>query len=963
MKTLIRLLLPACLAGGLYAAELVEYNFSDTPTPSKMDPDFVGASVTASDITEFGDPDGGGTSPELTNFSGASLNIKRNALNTSPMDFSSYLTFTVSALDTNQVIDAEELDVRFNQFSDDFSFMVFINAGEGFRLVAELGGAGNSNLVNSTQQLTLANVPATRAMTFRIECAHSAPGGAANTTLQLAEISLHGAVGEPAGFPDDSDALEMVLDGASTNLMFSWPGAQGNTYALETKTNLLVGGWEDAAAGILGNGGLCRATDTVERAQGFYRVAVTASNAPSYAYYDIRDYGAVLDDGLCDADAVQAAIDAADAGTWNGGTVYFPAGVTTLSKPVMMKTKVSLLGEGTPGVAGGSIIRAKDSPQLTCLLYGRDPEMRYLSIEHLTFDGNGLTFPWAIDFEDAINLRIANVRIENMVGGGISQIRSDGDPCWVNFYENIEIDIIGHAGIGFIHGDSDSFLTDLKITGADIGILEIDGGANRFRNVAVSNCINGLVIRDGANEKQANSIFDSLFVNNLENGMVISNTTVTQNGFIPLHRNVFSGNGQRDLYLKDTSCIAVHNNEFQSSLTNDAIYMDSGSVDSVTLVGNRFANASQTVAGVKSTAYENQFGLLSEDFYGLDPLDIGPPPIIPPNVLCDINVKEAPYNAVGNNNADDTIALQTALDNAPDGAIVYLPAGRYKITAPLQLKSAVTLLGEYSGTWISAHSNMSSMIRVDPAVGSLTNVLLSKLTLDGGSGNGFSVDTGVTMNNMAGCTLDRINVRSLTGTAILIPASGHGNVVRSCSVGAQDTQVQIEGSGNTIASVYGGGGSYYNELGGARCGIRIKGGARFNTIYTSHFDHTRATNSVAAIHFDDPTGPDQATVIRNSYFDLHYKGLFMDYDALANANVVFEGNMFRAVIGEGEYVNRNASQVYLHGNVCMDDFSTDYIRHETMNQDYIEVIGNLFKASRSYTLPGSHSVDAANTSE
>lgn len=953
-----------CLAGGIHAAQLLEYNFSDTPTPPRTDPDFVALSVTASDIAESGDPDGGGTSPELTNFSGASLNIKRNALNTSPMDFSDYLTFTVSAADTNEVIDAEYLEIRFNQFSDDFSFVVYVDAGKGFEWAAELGGSVNSNLVGTTQQLDLGGMPPANTLTFRVECAHATPGSAANTTLQFANIRLYGSVGEPVAPPAVTEgALAFELNTASNSFAFSWPGVQGNTYALETTTNLISGSWQDAAAGILGSGGLCRATDTVDRVQGFYRVAVTASNAPSYAYYDIRDYGAVLNDGICDADAVQAAINAADAGTWNGGTVYFPAGVTTLSKPVTVKQKVSLLGEGTSGVAGGSIIQAKDSPQLTCLLYGRDPETRYLSIEHLTFDGNGLTFPWIIDFEDAINLRIANVRIENIAGGGISQLRSDGDPVWVNFYENVVISIVDYAGIGFIHGDSDSFLTDITVTGADIGILEIDGGANRLRNVIVSNCINGLVIRDGANEKQANTIFDSLFVDNVENGMVISNTTVTLNGFIPVHRSVFSGNGQRDLYLQDTACIALYNNEFQSSLTNDAIYMDSGYVDSVTLVGNRFANTTQTVAGAKSTAYENKFGLAAGDFHGLDPLNIGPPPVIPPNVPCDINVKEAPYSAVGNNNADDTAALQAALDNAPDGTIVYLPAGRYKITAPLQIKSAVTLLGEYSGTWISAHANLDSMLCVDPSVGSLTNVLISKLTLDGGSTLGRSVDVGVKMNNMIGCTLDRINIRLLTGTAVLIPATGSGNIVRSCSIGAQDTQVQIEGSGNTIASVYGGGGSYYNELGGALCGIRIKGGARFNRVYSSHFDHTRATNNIAAIHFVDPTGPDQATIIRNCYFDLHYKGLFMDYNSLANANVVFEGNMFRAVLGDGETVNRNASQVYLRGNVCMDDFSTDYIRHETTNQDYIEVIGNVFKASRSYTLPGSHSVDAANTVE
>lgn len=45
------------------------------------------------------------------------------------------------------------------------------------------------------------------------------------------------------------------------------------------------------------------------------------------------------------------------------------------------------------------------------------------------------------------------------------------------------------------------------------------------------------------------------------------------------------------------------------------------------------------------------------------------------------NVRD--YGAVGDGTTDDTVAIQAAIDNAPEGGIVYLPAGRYKITDSL----------------------------------------------------------------------------------------------------------------------------------------------------------------------------------------------------------------------------------------------------------------------------------------
>ena len=49
-----------------------------------------------------------------------------------------------------------------------------------------------------------------------------------------------------------------------------------------------------------------------------------------------------------------------------------------------------------------------------------------------------------------------------------------------------------------------------------------------------------------------------------------------------------------------------------------------------------------------------------------------------------VNVKEAPYNAKGDSYADDTEALQKAID---EHEIVFLPKGYYRITKTLKLKT------------------------------------------------------------------------------------------------------------------------------------------------------------------------------------------------------------------------------------------------------------------------------------
>jgi len=61
------------------------------------------------------------------------------------------------------------------------------------------------------------------------------------------------------------------------------------------------------------------------------------------------------------------------------------------------------------------------------------------------------------------------------------------------------------------------------------------------------------------------------------------------------------------------------------------------------------------------------------------------------------NVRNSPYNATGNGTSDDTTALQNAISACASGQVVLVPAGTYRITAPIRVKSGVTLRGEGMG--------------------------------------------------------------------------------------------------------------------------------------------------------------------------------------------------------------------------------------------------------------------------
>ncbi len=162
-----------------------------------------------------------------------------------------------------------------------------------------------------------------------------------------------------------------------------------------------------------------------------------------------------------------------------------------------------------------------------------------------------------------------------------------------------------------------------------------------------------------------------------------------------------------------------------------------------------------------------------------------------------INVKDAPYNAVGNGSTDDTVAVQSAINDAiGKKMIVYLPAGTYRITDTLKWQKAngvwaggTTLMGESKASVTiqlpnsqSGFGNAASpkaMVMTGSSGGASdghgynafhNNVL--NLTISVGSGNAGAVGVDYLANNVG--SMRDVEIRSEDG-------SGHAGILMSRS--------------------------------------------------------------------------------------------------------------------------------------------------------------------------------------
>jgi hypothetical protein len=98
--------------------------------------------------------------------------------------------------------------------------------------------------------------------------------------------------------------------------------------------------------------------------------------------------------------------------------------------------------------------------------------------------------------------------------------------------------------------------------------------------------------------------------------------------------------------------------------------------------------------------------------------DPGIPGGIPARDEICANVRDAPYSARGDGTADDTAAIQAALDDCPPQQVVYIPSGTYRVTDVLTITDSITVRGDGPGrTVIDAHgSEWTGVIVFGPGV-------------------------------------------------------------------------------------------------------------------------------------------------------------------------------------------------------------------------------------------------------
>lgn len=127
-----------------------------------------------------------------------------------------------------------------------------------------------------------------------------------------------------------------------------------------------------------------------------------------------------------------------------------------------------------------------------------------------------------------------------------------------------------------------------------------------------------------------------------------------------------------------------------------------------------------------------------------------------------LNVKD--YGAVGNDTADDTNAIQRAINDchAAGGGVVYVPPGTYRITSTILLSSFVTLQGD--GTTVSIirqRKDHAAVIRVDGySRWSVCGLELQSPGSTGGDtgGNGFELRNSVPGNSPDFWRIDNVTV-------------------------------------------------------------------------------------------------------------------------------------------------------------------------------------------------------------
>lgn len=505
--------------------------------------------------------------------------------------------------------------------------------------------------------------------------------------------------------------------------------------------------WADAAGGA-GPRRICLASDLGESANTVDTTLAGLSRAQT-AWVNAKQAGAAGDGVTDDTAAVQAALDSVPA---TGGVVYLPAGDYLVSAQLnVTHDNTTVIGDGcgqqtgatqngratrilaAPGFTGGAVFLAQASPDTAGIpLYG-------VTFRDFTIDGqnNGTAV-------DGIHQRsnrslIDHVHVHRMTGNGF-RLHGYSSPATFNTYDSV----ISHsqagncaaAGVLFDANSADCHLLACVIYSNGINVLILASSQQitscHFYNATTDNIqfggggsrtkIVGCKI-EGAGQHGVNIDSTSGGYSDIQiigNGLS-TNGDSANNAYDHIIIQGPSGNGVTRTLITGNSI--GHKSGGSANLNRYGVNLASSAAQGTVITGNSFGDASQF-----GTAQINYGGSTSSPAVIKANANAADSPAAP-----HISVTDAPYFARGNGSADDTAALQAALDAVPStGGTVVIPAGEYKITAPLWVRTDNTLImGSGQGNRIGATQvGRGTRIKVDPAFAGGSYAVMVQRTAD-----------------------------------------------------------------------------------------------------------------------------------------------------------------------------------------------------------------------------------------
>jgi hypothetical protein len=149
---------------------------------------------------------------------------------------------------------------------------------------------------------------------------------------------------------------------------------------------------------------------------------------------------------------------------------------------------------------------------------------------------------------------------------------------------------------------------------------------------------------------------------------------------------------------------------------------------------------------------------------------------------CSASTSIVAFGATPNDQTDDTAAIQAALDAAPDGQDVTIPAGTFITSKTLDVKTAIHLKGQSSETSIIRYaSNISigpdqPIVRATPLNATIDGLTITDIQLDGNRANNtqpgeWNAGIELTTNNaytVQNARLERLTIRNTVGDGITL---------------------------------------------------------------------------------------------------------------------------------------------------------------------------------------------------